>query len=132
MRIMQVPISGLPPKYSGAPAPVRAALLAALTILLLSACENPVAADKQMDAETGNEKAVPVAVAKVQKMASREKIELPGTILPWAVTTLAAELARTAAGLGNGPAIKLVTNWLAGPTPTIRSLRRRPEGRSDE
>jgi RND family efflux transporter MFP subunit len=45
-----------------------------------------------MDAETGNEKAVPVAVAKVQKMASREKIELPGTILPWAVTTLAAEI----------------------------------------
>jgi len=61
-----------------------------LLLLLLAACENPVAADKPKEKE--KDKPVPVAVVQVKKLAQQEKIELPATILPWAVTTLAAEI----------------------------------------
>lgn len=38
------------------------------------------------------DKPVPVVVAQVQKLSSLYKIDLPGTVIPWATTRLAAEI----------------------------------------
>lgn len=92
MRILKVSILPFYTRLPAAQAHMRRWLAAALLLALLAACNSPVAADKPKENEKGKDKPVPVAVVKVQKLAAREKIELPGTILPWAVTTLAAEI----------------------------------------
>ncbi len=38
------------------------------------------------------EKIVPVAVEEIQNFANTETIKLPGTVIPWAITSLAAEI----------------------------------------
>lgn len=38
------------------------------------------------------EKIVPVAVGEIQNFSNIEKIELPGTVIPWAITSIAAEI----------------------------------------
>ena len=45
--------------------------------------------------DPGNQKtkkAFPVVVGEIQSLSKVEKIELPGTVIPWAITSLAAEI----------------------------------------
>ena len=45
--------------------------------------------------DSGNQKtkkAFPVVVGEIQSLSKVEKIELPGTVIPWAITSLAAEI----------------------------------------
>ncbi|MBI4383241.1 MAG: efflux RND transporter periplasmic adaptor subunit [Nitrospinae bacterium] len=65
----------------------QAVIAAGLLMFLGSA---PVRAEPQK--KPGPEKPVPVVVAKTVSLLADTKIELPGTVLPWAVTRLASEV----------------------------------------
>ncbi len=65
----------------------HAIAIAGLLLLLGSAA---VRAEPQK--KPGPEKPIPVVVARAVSLSADTKIELPGTILPWAVTRLASEV----------------------------------------
>ncbi len=62
--------------------------IALLALAILLGCGKTNADDKTAKPE----KPVPVVVAKVQRLAAQTRIELPGSILPWAITRMAAEI----------------------------------------
>lgn len=49
-------------------------------------------AAKSKSGDKKAEKIVPVVVSEIQNFSNVEKIELPGTVIPWAITSLAAEI----------------------------------------
>gem|GEM_PF-2471708 len=49
-------------------------------------------ADQSKTKDKKAEKIFPVEVAEIKSLSNIEKIELPGTVIPWAITSLAAEI----------------------------------------